>query len=417
MNIHAVRTCYDYHYWANKQILTAGSQVSPEQFIAPTTHSFGSLRGTLVHMLDSDCGWRMLCQHGSLAAFRALAEQAFPTIDVLTQQYNAEEQAMRAYLAGLSDADLVESVRYTVDNGQRRERILWHCLWHVVNHGTQHRTLIDHDNLEEFADPAAYDIEVNNAAGIAFYTALAQETGGPVLDIACGTGRVTLPIAQLGIPITGLDLVPGMLERARRKSVGLPIQWITGDARTFDLEERFKLIFLTGNAFQAFLTRADQEALLERVHAHLHDEGLFAFETRNPRWASHKILHQEAQWRNLGDPPTRRPLIANLETNLEEEAWPNTSDSAGREVRITRTQAYDHVAQILHWTTYRRWHVGAEEQTRIARTALRYTFPQELDALLHYNGFSVIRRYGDWDLEPLSADSKSIIVVCRKGIL
>ena len=121
--------------------------------------------------------------------------------------------------------------------------------------------MIDHNNLEELSDPANYDMEDASDTGIAFYTALAQETGSPVLEIACGTGRVSIPIARLGFSVTGLDIVPGMIERARSKSVGLPMRWIVGDARTFDLSEQFRLIFLTGNAFQAFLTNADQEAL------------------------------------------------------------------------------------------------------------------------------------------------------------
>jgi SAM-dependent methyltransferase len=137
--------------------------------------------------------------------------------------------------------------------------------------------LIDHDNLEEYADPVDYDRQDSSDTGVAFYAALARETGGPVLEIACGTGRVAIPIARQGFAVTGLDVVPGMLERARGKAAGLPIRWVEGDARDFDLgEERFRLIFLTGNAFQAFLTNADQEALLGRVRAHLHDEGLFA---------------------------------------------------------------------------------------------------------------------------------------------
>ena len=82
--------------------------------------------------------------------------------------------------------------------------------------------MIDHDNLEEFADPETYDIEDDSDTGIAFYAALARETGGPVLEIACGTGRVGIPIARLGYAVTGLDIVPGMLELARRKSAGLP---------------------------------------------------------------------------------------------------------------------------------------------------------------------------------------------------
>ena len=127
--------------------------------------------------------------------------------------------------------------------------------------------MIDHNNLEEFADPHNYDIEENSDTGVAFYSALAQETGGPVLEIACGTGRVAIPIARQGFAVTGLDVVPAMLDRARFKAeaAGLSVRWVEGDARDFDLDsERFRLIFLTGNAFQAFLTNADQEALLGR---------------------------------------------------------------------------------------------------------------------------------------------------------
>jgi len=268
--------------------------------------------------------------------------------------------------------------------------------------------VIDHDNLEEFADPHTYDIEDSSDTGIAFYSALARETGGPVLEIACGTGRVSIPIARLGFAVTGLDIVPGMVELARTKSAGLPTRWVAGDARAFDLGERFRLIFVTGNAFQAFLTRADQEALLERVRAHLHDEGLFAFETRNPRWATPET--REEEWASLR---AREGAWALLETR-EEEEYPPYTDAGGREVRRSKTQVYDHAAQILHWTTYRRWREGDQEETKVTRIALRFTFPQELAALLHYNGFTLLREYGDWNLEQLTAASRSIIAVCRK---
>jgi SAM-dependent methyltransferase len=274
--------------------------------------------------------------------------------------------------------------------------------------------LIDHNNLEEFADPHTYDIEDNTDTGIAFYTALAQATGGPVLEIACGTGRVSIPVARLGFAVTGLDIVPGMLALARSKSAGLPIRWVEGDARAFDLGRQFRLIFLTGNAFQAFLTRADQEALLARVRAHLYDDGLYAFETRNPRWATHETRAEAEDWPASERHTVGRPLFAYLETRNEEEDWLTYTDASGREVRLSRTQVYDHVAQILHWTTYRRWREGDQEQTRITRIAVRYTFPQELEALLHYNGFTILRQYGDWNLEPLTAASTSIIVVGRK---
>jgi SAM-dependent methyltransferase len=267
--------------------------------------------------------------------------------------------------------------------------------------GEGNGVLIDHDNLEDFADARDYDRRDSSDTGVAFYSALARETGGPVLELACGTGRVAIPIARVGITVTGLDLVPSMVARARAKAAGLPARWVAADARAFALAARYRLIFLTGNAFQLLLTRADQEALLERARAHLPPDGLFAFETRNPRWA--------------GLPTRAVPyegLFALLETRDEEEC-PARIDEEGREVRVWRRQTYDHVAQILHWTTRERWHVGDEEQTKVTRIALRYTFPQELAALLHDNGFTILRQYGDWNLESLGAASPSIIVVCR----
>jgi SAM-dependent methyltransferase len=183
--------------------------------------------------------------------------------------------------------------------------------------------VLDHDNLEEFADPADYDRADPGDDGVAFYSALAREAGGPVLELACGTGRVTIPVAKLGFPVTGLDIAPGMLARARSKSAGLPVRWVEGDARTFELGERFRLIFLTGNAFQAFVTNDEQAALLQRVRAHLDAEGLFAFETRNPLFPNQK---------------TREGFFVTLETREEEVRRPSYVNADGYEVRVTTQQ-------------------------------------------------------------------------------
>ena len=140
MNVRDILTIYDYNYWATRRILAATGQVSPQQFVDSSAHSFGSLRGTLVHTLDSESAWRMLLQHNTLAYFHALKEEDFPTFDHLKQRWNEEELAMREYLVHLSDPDLTSLVRYTTPEGDQRERVLWHCLLHIVNHGTQHRS-------------------------------------------------------------------------------------------------------------------------------------------------------------------------------------------------------------------------------------------------------------------------------------
>lgn len=140
MNIRDIQTIYAYNDWANQRILAAAAQVSQEQFTAPAPHSYGSLRGSIVHTLDAEYAWRMLLQHKTLDHFRELKEDDFPTVDALVGRWREEERARRAWLVTLTDADVEGTIRYTTPEGGTRERVLWHCLWHVVNHGTQHRS-------------------------------------------------------------------------------------------------------------------------------------------------------------------------------------------------------------------------------------------------------------------------------------
>ncbi len=102
-----------------------------------------------------------------------------------------------------------------------------------------------------------------------------------------------------------------------------------------------------------------------------------------------------------------------LETRSEEIATGGYVDAQGRSIQGSYTQIYDHAAQILHLTGYQRWREGEKKHMQITRTALRYTFPQELAGLLHAHGFAIARQYGDWNYEPLTEASPSIIVVCR----
>ena len=251
-----------------------------------------------------------------------------------------------------------------------------------------------YDNLEEFSDPPNYDIEEGkrSAARIAFYCDLAKTAGGPVLEIACGSGLVTLPVAAQGLDVTGVDLAPSMLEHACKKAEaqGLNIRWAEADARSFDLGMQYPFIFITGNAFQAFLHRADQEALLASVKRHLAPDGSFAFETRNP--SGHDL------------------------TNQSEEAFDQSYLSVeGYTVSVSFTQLYDPIAQIIHWTSYRRWNDGQSDHAKETHIACRFTHPQELEALLHYNGFKIIQQFGNWNREALSASSPSIISICKAG--
>ncbi len=139
MNIQDILTIYDYNYWANKRILAASKKVTEKQFLAPASFPFGGLRGTLVHILDAEFGWRMFFQQNNWSAPELKAEE-FPTLAAVQERANQEEKEMRAYLAILSDNDLNGHRHYNNEKGEPRDRILWHCLYHLVNHGTQHRS-------------------------------------------------------------------------------------------------------------------------------------------------------------------------------------------------------------------------------------------------------------------------------------
>jgi uncharacterized damage-inducible protein DinB len=138
MRVEDMLILYEYNYWANGRILAAAARVSQEQFSVPSAHSLGSLRRILLHTLDAEFGWRMRCQHNQSTP--DMSEADFPTLDAIERRWREEETAMRAYLASLQDDDLTGLLRYTTDHGEQRERVLWHCLLHVVNHGTQHRS-------------------------------------------------------------------------------------------------------------------------------------------------------------------------------------------------------------------------------------------------------------------------------------
>jgi len=139
MNIKDILLIYEYNYWANKKILAASENVAHEKFISPATFPYGSLQGTLLHILDAEWGWRMFFQNDNWSA-PDLDANEFPTFATLQERWVTEEQAMRAYLNTLHDEDMNVHRYYNTSTGEPRDRILWHCLLHVVNHGTQHRS-------------------------------------------------------------------------------------------------------------------------------------------------------------------------------------------------------------------------------------------------------------------------------------
>jgi uncharacterized damage-inducible protein DinB len=138
MNASDLRTLFDYNYWATARIMRAAQEVTPEQFTAPNTSSYGSLRSTLVHSMRAELIWRRRLQGEPLPGDLPV-ESNFPTPQALYKAWVAEELLMRAYLLGLSDLDVLKVVDYKNTKGEPFRNAVWQILAHVVNHGTQHR--------------------------------------------------------------------------------------------------------------------------------------------------------------------------------------------------------------------------------------------------------------------------------------
>lgn len=253
-------------------------------------------------------------------------------------------------------------------------------------------------NDEEYDQPQLYDKENEGfQEDIRFLSSLAESVKGPVIDLACGTGRATIPLAAAGHRMIGVDLHPGMLDAARSKSALLPIlnypiQWIQQNIASLQLDQQSDFIFTVGNSFQHFLTNEEQDGLLRSVDQHLTPGGRFVFNTRFPSAA--ELLQPEM-----------------------EEYWHTYTDSAaGHQVEVSTISHYDTLSQIQHYRTIRRYKDNTGEIVNELSTQiyLRYTYPQELERLLSQHGFQVLHRYEDWHETPLSAASEHMVYVCQK---
>ncbi len=221
-----------------------------------------------------------------------------------------------------------------------------------------------------------------------FYQRQAARCGPRVLELACGTGRLTVPLAAGGLTLTGLDLSAAMLARAQSKAAaaGVLVRFVQADMRAFDLGETFDLVFVPVNSLCHLLTRPDLEAFLRCVRAHLAPAGRFVIDVFNP---SLTILSRDpSRWYTIGEYP----------------------DDQDGHLRLTEQNRYDAAAQVNHIVWRFDWEDGGRAQHRLT---MRQFFPQELDALLIYNGFAIEAKYGQYGERDFHAESRQQLVVAR----
>ncbi len=226
-----------------------------------------------------------------------------------------------------------------------------------------------------------------------FYRAEAARSGGPVLELGCGTGHKLIPIASDGSSCVGLDLSSDMLAEARRKAdeSAVAVEWVQGDMTSFDLGRTFDLVFITGNSLLHLHETDDLLSCFRSVRRHLSPGARFVFDVFNP---SVSLLAQADGVRR-----TRESLSF-------------TDPERGR-VRVDVEETYDARAQVTRGT----WHLGtdSEPDLLVAPLEIRSIFPQELPLLVSLGGLRLVHRFGDWSGGPFTGESPLQLCVCESA--
>ena len=247
-------------------------------------------------------------------------------------------------------------------------------------------------NSDLYDHPALYDAILPVGAHLPYYMDLARQAPGEVLELACGTGQLTVPVAEAGLPIVGLDLSPPMLNRAKERAAArnVSVELLLADMRNFDLGRQFGLIFIARNSLLHLHSTEDILATFATIRRHLAPHGMFAFDVFNP------------SVRLLARPADQRFSVMQVET----EPFGTLS--------VEETTDYDCATQVSR----SRWYVSAPGKPDAWNLSLelRSIFPQELPLLLAAGGFHLESRVGDLYETSFHSNSRSQVCLCQAAV-
>ena len=241
-------------------------------------------------------------------------------------------------------------------------------------------------NTEEYAATAEFYDYVGPyqpRPDVAFFVEAAQASGGPVLEVGCGTGRVLIPTARAGVSIYGIDLSPYMLDVCERRLEQEPaevqnrVQLDQADMRDFDLGQTFQLITIPFRPFQHLIEVEDQIACLRCIQRHLADDGRFILDLFNPSLA---VLARELTGEEHDDSPEF--------TMLDGRRVQRRSRVVKRDV----FKQYQDV-ELIYYVT----HPDGRTERLVHAFPMRYLFRYEVEHLLRRCGFVVEALYADYD--------------------
>jgi SAM-dependent methyltransferase len=258
-----------------------------------------------------------------------------------------------------------------------------------------------YDDYMEVAELYDHVVPYAQREDVGFFVEAAVESGGPVLEVGCGTGRVLIPTARRGIRMTGLDLSPNMLGICRKKLEGEAaevlgrVELVQADMRDFTLDRTFKLATLPFRPFQHLVTVEDQLACLECIRRHLDPGGKVILDIFNPRLES---LTAD----NIG-----QELAAEPEFQMPD---------GRRVIRKHKIASRDtpnqiNYVELIYYVT----HPDGREERLVQAFPMRYLFRFEAEHLLVRAGFEVEQLYGDYDKSPYASKSPGeLIFVAHK---
>lgn len=242
---------------------------------------------------------------------------------------------------------------------------------------------MNYDSLAEL-----YDLQYRNYRDdLPFYTRLADDYGGPVLELGAGSARVSAALARAGHEVVALEPSPEMIRRgqARLRAENLAnVTYIQDDMRSVQLNRKFPLVIAPFNTLMHLYTLSDQDAALQTVRAHLEPGGRFAFDLYTPNFNELNVLRLEPEWNHVGGENSELFLLQTHDPDtqtLTTQYFLDTSDETGssRRQRSTLTQ--------------------------------RYFYRFELERALTQNGFDRVQVYGDFSRSRFHARAPHLVVI------